>query len=115
MNSVASPERSATRCPGATSSVAVALLPVFNIPDRAIIAYEAIPRLRAPGHRLSVVRGALEAARFTTPGVLLVPMFGDLLDTIGVTPTELATEYGALRTRCSASAAARAGASTGAV
>jgi diguanylate cyclase (GGDEF)-like protein len=94
----------------------VALLPVFNIPDRAIIAYEAIPRLRAPGHRLSVVRGALEAVRFTTPGVLLVPMFGDLLDTIGVTPTELAAEYGAdpsdVAWVISSAADARNGAST---
>jgi len=73
----------------------VALLPVFNIPDRAIIAYEAIPRLRAPSDRLSVVRGALEAVRFTTPGVLMVPMCGDLLDAIGVTPAELAAEHGA--------------------
>ena len=95
MNSVAGPERSATRCPGTTAPTAVALLPVFNIPDRAIIAYEAIPRLRAPGDRLSVVRGALEAVRFTTPGVLLVPVLGDLLDTIGVTPAELAAEHGA--------------------
>jgi diguanylate cyclase (GGDEF)-like protein len=71
------------------------LLPVFNIPDRAIIAYEAIPRLRASSDRLSVVRGALEAVRFTTPGVLLVPMFGDLLDASGVTPAELAAEHGA--------------------
>ena len=75
MNTVASPERAATSGPGATAPTAVALLPVFNIPDRAIIAYEAIPRLRAPSDRLSVVRGALEAVRFTTPGVLLVPMF----------------------------------------
>jgi diguanylate cyclase (GGDEF)-like protein len=95
VNSVASPERSATRCPRTTAPTAVALLPVFNIPDRAIIAYEAIPRLRAPSDRLSVVRGALEAVRFTTPGVLLVPMFGDLLDAIGVTPAELAAEHGA--------------------
>jgi diguanylate cyclase (GGDEF)-like protein len=95
VNSVASPERSATRCTGTTAATAVALLPVFNIPDRAIIAYEAIPRLRARSDRLSVVRGALDAVRFTTPGVLLVPMFGDLLDTIGVTPAELAAEHGA--------------------
>jgi diguanylate cyclase (GGDEF)-like protein len=95
VNSVASPERSATRCPGATAPTAVALLPVFNIPDRAIIAYEAIPRLGASSDRLSVVCGALDAVRFTTPGVLLVPMFGDLLDTIGVTPAALAAEHGA--------------------
>jgi len=94
----------------------VALLPVFNIPDRAIIAYEAIPRLRAPSDRLSVVRGALEAVRFTTPGVLLVPMFGDLLDTIGVTPAELAAEHGAdpsdVAWVISSAADARKGAST---
>lgn len=95
MNSVASAERSATRCPGTTPPSAVALLPVFNIPDRALIAYEAIPRLRASSDRLSVVRGALEAVRFTTPGVLLVSMFGDLLDASGITPAELAAEHGA--------------------
>ena len=95
MTSVAIPERSATRCTGTKPPTAVALLPVFNIPDRAIIAYEAIPRVRASSDRMSVVRGALEAARLTTPGVLLVPMFGDLLDAIGVTPAALAAEYGA--------------------
>jgi diguanylate cyclase (GGDEF)-like protein len=104
------------RCPGTTGPTAVALLPVFNIPDRAIIAYEAIPRMRAPGRRLSVVRGALEAVRFTTPGVLLVPMFGDLLDTSGVTPSELAAEYGAdpsdVAWVISSAADARSGAST---
>ena len=116
MNSMASAERSATRCPGPTAPAAVALVPVFNIPDRAIIAYEAIPRLRAPGDRLSLVRGALEAVRFTTPGVLLVPMFGDLLDTIGVTPAELAAEHGAdpsdVAWVVSSAADARNGAST---
>jgi len=71
------------------------LLPVFNIPDRAIIAYEAIPRLRAPSDRLSVLRSALEAVRFATPAVLLMPTFGDLLDELGIAPAQLAAEHGA--------------------
>jgi diguanylate cyclase (GGDEF)-like protein len=95
VNSVASPERPATRRRGTTPPGAVALLPVFNIPDRAIIAYEAIPRMRAPSDRLSVLRSALEAVRFTTPAVLLVPMFGDRLDALGVAPAQLAAEHGA--------------------
>jgi len=72
---------------------AIALRPVFNIPDRAIIAYEVIPRLHAPSDRLKVLRSALEAVRFTTPAVLLVPMFGNLLDTLGIAPAELAAEH----------------------
>ena len=95
MHNVASSERFAVRRRGTAAPGTVALLPVFNIPDRAIIAYEAIPRLRAPSDRLSVLRGALEAVRFTTPAVLLVPMFGDLLDAIGVAPAALAAEHGA--------------------
>ena len=80
---------------GITAPQAVALLPVFNIPDRAIIAYEAIPRPSASSDRMSVVRSALEAARHTTPAVLLVPMFGDLSVATGIDPAELAAEHGA--------------------
>jgi diguanylate cyclase (GGDEF)-like protein len=71
------------------------LLPIFNIPDRAIIAYEAIPRSSSRGDRLSVVRSALEAVRQTMPAVLLVPLLSDRLDVIGVAPAELAAEHGA--------------------
>jgi diguanylate cyclase (GGDEF)-like protein len=95
VNNVASPERAATGSRGMAAPGAVALLPVFNIPDRALIAYEAIPRLRAPSDRLSVLRGALEAVQCTAPAVLLVPMFRDVLDAIGVAPAELAAEHGA--------------------
>src|ERR1035441_7867171 len=94
MNSVASREVSATasswRAPGA-----VALLPVFNIPDRAIVAYEAIPRSSARGDRLSVVRSALEAGRPPTPAVLLVRLSGDLLHAAGLDLADLAAEHGA--------------------
>ena len=83
MNSVASPEWSVTRCPGAAAPTAVALLPVFNIPDRAIIAYEAIPRLqRAQGSVVGGARCSRSRAVHHARGAL-VPMFGDLLDTIG--------------------------------
>ena len=95
MNSVASPRGSATACRWTTAPGAVALLPVFNIPDRAIIAYEALPRLTTPNDRLSVVRSALEMARHTAPAVLLVPMFGDVLYGAGIDPATLAAEHGA--------------------
>jgi diguanylate cyclase (GGDEF)-like protein len=73
----------------------VALLPIFNIPDRAIIAYEAVARPTTPGDHLSVVRNALAAVRHTAPAVLLVPMPGDLLDAAGIDPTVVAAEQGA--------------------
>ena len=95
MNSVAGPRGSATACRWTTAPGAVALLPVFNIPDRAIIAYEALPRLTTPDDRLSVVRSALEMARHTAPAVLLVPMFGDVLYGAGIDPAKLAAEHGA--------------------
>jgi diguanylate cyclase (GGDEF)-like protein len=95
MSNVASPEVSATGYRAATAPCAVALLPVFNIPDRAIIAYEALARTSSPEDRLSVVRGALEAVRHTTPAVLLVPMFGDFLYAAGTNPVEVAAEHGA--------------------
>jgi hypothetical protein len=65
----------------------VALLPVFNIPDRALIAYEAIARPPTPDNLIAVVSSALQAVRHTTPAVLLVPMFGDLFDASGVDPS----------------------------
>jgi diguanylate cyclase (GGDEF)-like protein len=95
MGKAAGPEGSATGCRGTTAAGGVALLPVVNIPDRAIIAYEAIPRPTTRGDLLSVVRGALEAVRHTTPAVLVVPMFGDLFDAAGVDPTALAAEHDA--------------------
>jgi diguanylate cyclase (GGDEF)-like protein len=94
MNSVARREVSATAYSW-TAPGAVALLPVFNIPDRAIVAYEAIPRPSARGDRLSLVRSALEAVRHTTPAVLLVPLLGDLLHAAGINPADLAAEHGA--------------------
>jgi diguanylate cyclase (GGDEF)-like protein len=92
---VAGSEGSATGYHGTTTPSGVALLPVFNISDRAIIAYEAIPRPTTPGDPVSMVRSALKAVQHTTPAVLLVPMFGDLFDTAGVDPTALAAEHGA--------------------
>jgi hypothetical protein len=85
----------ATGCPGTTAPSGVALLPVFNIPDRVLIAYEAISRPTTPGDRLSFVRSALQAVQHTTPAVLLVPVFGDVFDAAGVDPTVLAAEHGA--------------------
>jgi diguanylate cyclase (GGDEF)-like protein len=95
VSNVASPERFSTGYQRTPTPGAVAILPIFNIPDRAIIAYEAIPRPSLPGDRMAVLRSALDAARHTTPAVLLVPLFSDLLDTPGVTPAELAAEHSA--------------------
>jgi diguanylate cyclase (GGDEF)-like protein len=95
MDNAADLEGSATGSQGATALSGVALLPVFNIPDRAIIAYEAILRPTTPADLLSVVRSALRAVQHTTPAVLLVPMLGDLFDAEGIDPTALAREVGA--------------------
>ena len=43
----------------------------------------------------SVVLGALEAVRHTTPAVLLVPLFGDMLYAARIDPADLAAEHGA--------------------
>jgi len=94
MNGVSRREVSATAYSW-TAPGAVALLPVYNIPDRAIVAYEAIPRRSARADRLSVMRSALEAVQHTRPAVLLVPMFGDSLHAAGIDPAELAAEHGA--------------------
>jgi diguanylate cyclase (GGDEF)-like protein len=95
MGNAADPVDRAAGYPGITAPSGVALLPVFNIADRALIAYEAILRPTTPGDRLSVVRSALEAVQHTTPAVLLVPLFADLFDAAGVDPTVLAAAHGA--------------------
>jgi diguanylate cyclase (GGDEF)-like protein len=95
MITAAQPERPAAGDQVTAPLGGVALLPVFNIPDRAIIAYQAIPRPATPGDHLSVVRSALTAVKHTTPAVLLVPLPGDLLDAPWVDPTLLAAEQGA--------------------
>ena len=95
MDSVSDRKRSATSSQVTSPSGGVALLPIFNITDRAIIAYEAVARPTTAGDHLSVVRGALAAVQHTAPAVLLVRMPGDLLDGAGVDPTVLAAEQGA--------------------
>jgi diguanylate cyclase (GGDEF)-like protein len=79
---------------GTSPATAAALVPIFNISDRAIIAYEVISR-PAPEDPMATVAYALEAARHTTPAMLLVPMFGETLDTPGVELARLAVEHAA--------------------
>ncbi len=78
---------------GSTPRVGIALLPVFNVPDRATIAYEALPRppLANP---VAVARTALEAAQYGQPAVLLVPFTG-LLEAEDFSPAAMAAECGA--------------------
>jgi diguanylate cyclase (GGDEF)-like protein len=95
MGTASDPTESATTVLMRPPPGGVALLPVFNIPDRAIIAYEAVPRPITPSDHLSVVRNALAAVHNTAPAVLLVPLYGDLVDVPGVDPTVLAAEQGA--------------------
>jgi diguanylate cyclase (GGDEF)-like protein len=56
-----------------------ALLPVFNIADRVIVAYEVVPRPRHPLDDVALIRDALAAAEFTSPAVLLLPLSSRLL------------------------------------
>src|ERR1700736_3685690 len=78
---------------GSTSRVGIALLPAFNVPDRATIAYEALPR-PALADPVAVARTALEATHYSHPAVLLVP-FTDLLEAEDFSPAAMAAECGA--------------------
>jgi diguanylate cyclase (GGDEF)-like protein len=78
---------------GSTSRVGIALLPVFNVPDRATIAYEALPR-PALANPVAVARTALEATNYSQPAVLLVPFTG-LLEAEDFSPATMAAECGA--------------------
>ena len=78
-------------------ATAGALLPIFNIADRAVIAYEVISRPMAGANSLSIVRYAFDAATHTTPALLLVPMFGDTLEVPGA---ELREAGGRARRHC---------------
>lgn len=94
MGYAADSDGSAEGFQGPTAPGGVALLPVFNIPDKAVIAYEAILRPTRPADLLSVVRGALRLVQHTTPAVLLVPMVGDLFDAEAIDPAVMAAELG---------------------
>jgi diguanylate cyclase (GGDEF)-like protein len=78
---------------GSTPRVGIALLPVFNVPDRATIAYEALPR-PALANPIAVARTALEATHYSQPAVLLVPFTG-LLEAEDFSPAAMAAECGA--------------------
>src|SRR6202165_791260 len=78
---------------GSTPRVGIALLPVFNVPDRATIAYEALPRPER-ARPAAVARTALEAAHYSQPAVLLVP-FTALLEAEDFSPAAMAAECGA--------------------
>ncbi|HYL71329.1 MAG TPA: EAL domain-containing protein, partial [Candidatus Dormibacteraeota bacterium] len=70
-----------------------ALLPVFNIPDRATIGYEVLPRPDELAPPLDVVRRALEVAQYTSPAILLIP-FGGVARLEDFDPRGLAREFG---------------------
>jgi len=75
--------------------VGIALLPIFNVADRVTVAYEVLPRPYRSTDDPRIVRHALEAAAYTAPAVLLVPMPAELLQSPGSHARDLARDAAA--------------------
>ncbi len=71
----------------------VALLPVWNIPDRATIAYEALPRPGAVAPP-ALVEAAFAAAQHSSPALMMVPLPASLMHDPRFDPAALAHDAG---------------------